>query len=244
MIAAGEIFAAWRDAPVCDLDEITGGWPALVLSPHPDDESLGFGGLIAESCARGNGIEVAVLTDGTGSHPNSRNYPAVRLAKLRATETINALTELGVGAEQITFLEAPDTRAPHEGADFDELASRLEGLVRKRGIRNILTSWRYDPHCDHEAAALLAAAVADVTGARLINAPIWGWTLPEDTQLPAPAPIAMRLDISAHLPAKRRAIAAHVSQLTDLIDDSPNGFRLEAKFLALFDRPWEVFLRT
>jgi hypothetical protein len=51
-----------------------------------------------------------------------------------------------------------------------------------------------------------------------------------------------RLDTTRHLPAKRRAIAAHRSQTTDLIDDDPNGFRLPDEFLALFTRPFEVFL--
>ena len=51
-----------------------------------------------------------------------------------------------------------------------------------------------------------------------------------------------RLDIARHLPAKRRAIAAHRSQTTDLIADDPAGFRMPPAFRALFDQPFEVFL--
>ena len=243
MITAGEIFQAWDEAPLSDVAAITAGGPTLVLAPHPDDESLGFGGLIATAAARGETIEVAVLTDGAGSHPNSRQYPPARLKQLRAAETIAALAELDVTPNHVTFLEAPDAAAPHHGPAFAVFLARIETLVHARAIRTILTTWRHDPHCDHEAAALLAMAATRATGARLWFAPVWGWTLPAATALPEPAGEALRLDITARLPAKRRAIASHVSQTTALITDSPDPFRLEDKFLALFDRPWEVFIR-
>ena len=44
------------------------------------------------------------------------------------------------------------------------------------------------------------------------------------------------------LDAKRRAIAAHRSQTTDLIDDDPDGSRLPEEFVGLFTRPYEVYL--
>jgi LmbE family N-acetylglucosaminyl deacetylase len=51
-----------------------------------------------------------------------------------------------------------------------------------------------------------------------------------------------RLDISAHLPAKRRAIAAHASQYGGIITDDPAGFQLPSDLLREFDSPWETFL--
>ena len=45
-----------------------------------------------------------------------------------------------------------------------------------------------------------------------------------------------------HLAAKRRAVAAHRSQFTRLIDDDPAGFQLPPELLALAFRPFEVFL--
>jgi hypothetical protein len=52
----------------------------------------------------------------------------------------------------------------------------------------------------------------------------------------------LRLDAKRHLPAKRRAVAAHRSQTTDLIADDPAGFRLPPEALALAFRPFELFL--
>ena len=90
-------------------------------------------------------------------------------------------------------------------------------------------------------ARTAVAALADV---RLHAYPVWGWTLPADTPLDEPAPQGGRLDIRPHLARKRRAIAAHRSQTTDLIDDDPKGFRLEPAMLARFDRPYEFFLEA
>jgi len=236
------MFRTWSHAPFCDLEFLTGGLPALILAPHPDDESLGFGGMIALARSRGAAVHVAILTDGTGSHPNSRTYPAPRLKRLREEETLRAVRELGLDAGDVTFLGAKDTAAPHWGENFTALASEIEVLMQRRGLRSILTTWQHDPHCDHEAASLLAAAVARATGYAHLAVPVWGWTLPGDQLLPGPMPAARRLDIGSCLPQKRRAIAAHVSQTTALISDADAAFRLEPEFLQLFDRQWEVFL--
>ena len=225
-----------------DLDGILAPGPLLVLAPHPDDESIGCGGLIALATERGREAHVAILTDGAGSHPESPSTPPARLRAIREAEARDAVAVLGVRPECLSFLGQPDARAPHDGAAFDAVASALRGLVRRHDVATILTTWRHDPHCDHEAAAKLAAAVAREMGIAHLAFPVWGWTLPADQPLAASPPRGARLDISAVLPAKRRAIAAHVSQTTTLISDSPYGFQLPAEFLALFDRPWEAFI--
>ena len=240
---AGEMLAVFEELPVRDLDDILAAGPLLVLAPHPDDESIGCGGLIATAIARGREVHVAILTDGTGSHPESPSTPPARLRAIREAEARNAVTILGVSADRLRFLAQPDAHAPHEGPAFEAIAADARDIVERHGIATILTTWRHDPHCDHEAASLLAAAVARRTGARQLEFPVWGWTLPRDRGLAAEPPKwGARLDISAVLPTKRRAIAAHLSQTTALITDSPYGFQLPAEFLALFDRPWEVFV--
>ena len=56
------------DVPAASADALLGGRPLLVLAPHPDDESLGCGALLAHGLA-GPGAHVACLTDGAASHP-------------------------------------------------------------------------------------------------------------------------------------------------------------------------------
>lgn len=239
---AAEAHAAMRALPVADLDAIDGGRTALVLAPHPDDESLGCGGLIAEACARGRPPLVLVLTDGAGSHPRSRAYPPARLAAVREAEARAAAAALGLPSGRIGFLRLPDTAAPTSGAGFDAAVRAILARAAGAGCGVLLAPWRHDPHCDHEAAHLMAAEAARRGGLPHLAYPVWGWTLPDDAVLPGDAPAGWRLDVARHLPAKRRAIAAHASQHGGLITDDPTGFRLPPTFLAMFNQPFETYL--
>ena len=73
-VTAGDCHRAWRELPEGSLNDIIGGGTCLILAPHPDDESLGCGGLIAACVAAGRSPLVVILTDGAGSHPNSRRF--------------------------------------------------------------------------------------------------------------------------------------------------------------------------
>ena len=214
-----------------------------MLAPHADDESLGCGGLIAEACARGRPPFVLVLTDGAGSHPGSRAYPPARLAALREAEARAAAAALGLPPGRVGFLRLPDTAAPTSGPTFDAAVRAILGRAAEVGCGLLLAPWRHDPHCDHEAAHLMAAEAARRSGLVHLAYPVWGWTLPDAAELPGEAPRGWRLDVARHLPAKRRAIAAHASQHAGLITDDPDGFALPARFLLLFDGPFETYLR-
>ena len=226
--------------PVAELDTILGGRTPLILAPHPDDESLGCGGLLAECAARGLPAAVLVLTDGTLSHPNSSEYPPARLRALREEEARRAIAALGLRAAHVGFLGLRDTQAPMQGAAFEAAVAAILTRLPAHGI--ILAPWAHDPHCDHEAAHFMAEAVAKRAGVPHLAYPVWGWTVPHETPLGGPVPKGWRLDIARHLPRKRAAIAAHASQYSDLIRDDPAGFRLPPGLLARFDQPWETFL--
>jgi LmbE family N-acetylglucosaminyl deacetylase len=243
MARAADVLATLRSLPFADYDAITGGKPVLVLAPHADDESCGCGGLIAEACERGRPIAVAVLTDGTGSHPHSRTYPPARLRAVRESEARAAVAALGLVPERIHFLGLPDTASPHEGPAFAHAADRIARLAREYSAGTLCATWVQDPHGDHVSAYRLAKAVCQETGARLLAYPVWAWTLPDEHGLPDAPVRGYRLDIARHLPAKRRAITCHRSQTTDLIADDPSGFRMPPAFRALFDAPYEAFIR-
>ena len=237
-----EALAHMRALPVRDLDDIVGDGAAVVLAPHPDDESLGCGGLIAESCARGRPPTVIFITDGSGSHPNSRMFPPERLRRTRAEEARAALRILGLTTpNNIAFLGLRDTAAPHLGRAFEEAVDSVAGIIPpgKRGA--IFAPWRNDPHGDHVATHRIAEAVARRLRLRHLSYPVWGWTLPPSGDLDGTINGA-RLDIGRHLAAKQRAIAAHRSQHGELITDDPDGVHLSNDMLAFFRTSFEVFL--
>ncbi|GCE88946.1 hypothetical protein MSKU15_0547 [Komagataeibacter diospyri] len=240
---AADLHAALRDLPVTPLAAIAPG-TALILAPHPDDESLGCGGLIAACCAAGQPPLVVIMTDGAASHPHSRQWPAVRLRAKRQCEARDAVACLGLAPDRLVFLGLPDAAAPHEGAVFDQMAARLAHLAATHGCTTVFAPWRADPHCDHEAAWKMGVAVRRLCGLTLLAYPVWGWLLPPDRDLDHDPPRGMRLDITAHLAAKARAISRHESQYGGLITDDPDGFRLPDTLLAALVTDFEVFIHS
>ncbi|MBU8537832.1 PIG-L deacetylase family protein [Falsiroseomonas tokyonensis] len=253
MKAGDWLRAAERDLPTgTDPAALLGpDGAALVLAPHPDDESLGCGGLIAACAAAGRRVTVVVVSDGAGSHPGSEAWPPPRLAALRQAETRAAVTELGLDAgRDLHFLGLPDRAVPWQGPAFDAALARLAQLAPARCT--ILAAWQHDPHADHATSFVLAQALQRrlAPGARLLAYPVWGlahahpvpgFPLPPPPGMPAP-PRGYRLDVRPWLPAKRRAIAAHRSQLGQVVRDDPVGFVLPQALLDLACRPQELFL--
>ena len=242
LLSAARVHAALRALPVSTLLAETGGAPILVIAPHPDDESLGCGGLIAQACAAGQAVSVLVLTDGTMSHPNSRTYPAARLRRLREAESREAARALGLNAGRIAFLGLPDSRAPRTGEAARRAAQAIAEHARACDAQTMLTTWQHDPHTDHLTASILARQAADMLGLALYEYPVWGLTLPPRRLLRTDPPSGFRLDVRAQLPAKRRAIACHRSQLGQVIEDDPAGFTLQPEFIARFTDTTETFI--
>ena len=243
-MTAADFFAAASRLPIGTLWDVTRGGGLVVVAPHPDDESLGCGGLIAAACAAGVPVRLVVVSDGVGSHPNSRRYPPARLRALREEETCRAAAALGLGAQAIRFLRLPDRRVPTVGAEADAASSTIAAAVREIGANTICVTWRHDPHCDHTASAILVdAAQAELGEARVLSYPVWGSTLQPDTDV-GPAPRGLRLDVSRHAVEKAAAIGAHRSQTTDLIDDDPAGFRLTHEMIVRLSGPYEILLES
>jgi LmbE family N-acetylglucosaminyl deacetylase len=89
----------------------------LVVSPHPDDGTLGAGGLIQRVLRLGGAVQVVFMTSGDGfpqgvalarhlQHPGAQDYRAYGM--LRQAEAQRALATLGVRAKDVLFLGFPD----------------------------------------------------------------------------------------------------------------------------------------
>lgn len=232
-----------RDAARLPFQSLTLQAPVLVVAPHPDDETLGCGGAIALLRSHNCPVSVLVMTDGTQSHPRSRKYPAPVLQQLRQQETLDALATLGVDRAAVTFLQLTDGAVPTL-ATLEQPQAACRAYLAAIAPKTIFLPWRHDPHPDHRATwQLIHSAIMGMRPApRLIEYPIWDWDTEQSGGLPNSAQVAgWRLDIQTVVSLKQRAIAAYQSQITDLIDDDPEGFRLTPEMLANFTRSWEVY---
>jgi LmbE family N-acetylglucosaminyl deacetylase len=145
--------------------------------------------------------------------------------------------------ERMHHLGLRDTAAPTEGPDFNRAVAVVSDVIEQTDAATLFVTWGGDPHCDHKAAALLANAVRDRYPSLAVWAyPVWGWHLPATTEVAAAPPQGCRIDIAEVRTIKRAAIDAHVSQMTDLIVDDPEGFRFTDETLAPFLGPQEYFI--
>jgi LmbE family N-acetylglucosaminyl deacetylase len=221
--------------------------PTVVIAPHPDDESLGCGGLLALLREADVPVWCVLVSDGSMSHPNSVKFPAAARQALRETELRLALTELGVDSHQLHLLRLPDGSVPTPETPAGAAAvQQLHALLGQIAPQTILCPWRRDPHPDHRAtSALVRAALAMLPHSpRLLEYLVWAWERAAPEDLPQPGEVTgWRLDVGSALRQKQRAIAAHRSQLAPgIIDDDPTGFLLSVDMLGHFAQPFEAYL--
>lgn len=240
--SAAAVLDRIRHLPQADLAEVMGGRPALVVAPHPDDESLGCGGLIAQAAALGLRVHIAVVTDGAASHPGSGTHGRDGLRQLRREETLDAAGVLGMPAECVSFLDIPDGRAPQRGRGAHAAGQRLASLARDIAAQTIFTSWNYDTHPDHVAAHRYAGIAARASQAALFSYPVWAWMLPGDTLMPNRRWQGFSIDITPQIAVKREAVLKHRSQTTSMIADDPSGFTLSGAQLAAMITSREFFI--
>ena len=218
--------------------------PTVIVAPHPDDESLGCGGLLALLRQASVPVQAVLVSDGTMSHPHSVKFPAAARQALREAELREALTLLGVSTDDLLLLGLPDSAVPtFDQPGFAEAVATLHAYLQRVQPATVLVPWRRDPHPDHRSTSQLVAAALVGLPIRRVEYVVWAWerAAPEDLPQPNEA-TGWRLDIGSVLSQKQAAIAAHRSQLAPgVIDDDPSGFLLSEQMLAHFAQPFEVY---
>lgn len=189
----------------------------VLLAPHPDDEILMAGGLLAGFRGREHELVLISATDGEASHPGSSHWSEHRLRRQRPLESRHALQQLDLDLGRLDWrrLHLKDGALPRDEAF---LLNHLNQLLRPDDL--LMATWSGDGHCDHEAVGRAAVQAARMRKAQCLEIPVWAWhwAQADDPRLPWPRAHRIQLD-EASLARKRKALAAHVSQL------EPDGLR-------------------
>lgn len=114
-LAASTALASGAGTPARPLD-VRAGERLLVLAPHPDDESIGAGGLVQAVLARGGSVRLVIVTAGDGYAPavELANDDPLRpgafldLGRRRLGEARAAARALGGDAIRVDDLGFPD----------------------------------------------------------------------------------------------------------------------------------------
>lgn len=238
---------------------------AVIIAPHPDDETLGCGGVASKKIAAGADVRFVFVTDGAASHAHQLDAGALR--RMRAGEALEAAARLGAGADRVTFLNVPDGHATEH---VSELSRQLAELLRAWQPQSVYVVHPGDPPPDHRAVHLGVSQAIRAYGRPLtvFEYPVWFWyhwpwvalagDLPgmwrrnavQTARTAAGIRALGRLnaiaDVSDVSEVKRRALAAHRSQ-TERPGDRPDWLVLgdlgRGDFLARLMSDYEAFMR-
>ncbi|WP_323792742.1 PIG-L family deacetylase [Nocardioides sp.] len=238
--------ATWQEHPSYGarplLDLTHHGEPCtrlVVLAAHPDDESLGAGGLIATAAAAGLSVYVALLTAGEASQYAAHGATRHALATLRLAEMENALARLAPD-NFLAFLGAPDGAVAESE---EQVARSLTDLLGDASRTLLAAPWRQDGHPDHDAAGRAAAHAARTSGARLVEYPLLAWTHRSPDELPWDDVLCLELS-PALQEQKAAAIRAHVSQVRPPPNNPDGAPPLSGRVLGHFHTPFEHYLEA
>jgi LmbE family N-acetylglucosaminyl deacetylase len=192
----------------------------LIVAPHPDDESLGTGGLLQRVFSQKIPVRIVFATDG-GNNPWAQRFwerrwqigpdERIRWGRRRREEAVAAICALGGKPDCAKFLNLPDlgtTGLLMQGRP--DLSDLISAEIRDWAPSVALIPAMHDAHPDHSALSVAFSIALDSPG----NLPIRVW---EYLIHPAVVPIARKqvklLLNSKEVACKRRAILCHETQV-------------------------------
>lgn len=225
-------------------------WPTrhgnvtLIVAPHPDDCTLGCGGLIRRRVAAAEDVRIVYLTDGAASHPGHPSLTPAELVVQRAEEIRLARKILGLNSVP-GFLGAPDGQLPQLApAARQRVVRALTDIIDAVRPAEIFVTARHDGSTEHQAAweiARDALAGSSHTRARLYEYVVWARWSPRLRlrSLFWPGTVhELRLS-SPELDTKLRAISTFRSQLLPTPPWTQSV--LPTGFIRMFTEPREYF---
>jgi LmbE family N-acetylglucosaminyl deacetylase len=222
LVTEEEWLKVLEESPIWDPPDL----PILLLAPHPDDETLAVGGLIASQRGRGIDVRVVAVTDGENAYKGASG-----LGSIRRREQEKALERLGVRPNNITRFEFVDSDV---ASGENQLLSRLLPLVSSD--THLIAPWKHDFHPDHEVCGRIAEQIARQTKARLTSYFFWTWHCGTKERIKDLDLVRFPLNRSS-IQAKSEALLCHRSQL-----EHPSGEPiLPSNFLQPARRSYEVF---
>ena len=201
---------------------------AVIVAPHPDDEVLGSAGIMRWLTDAAIPIEIVAVTDGEASHAASRRVGRDWLRVTRATERVEALERLELGALRVHRLGFADAAVAARRSDA------------RRPARHVLRC-----HHDHRRAMVRRrspgsrgsrAARAGSRPARA-GAGMWETAIWANARRDFVAAHVLRLGDFAT--TKRHAVAAFASQINCLGDGPEDGPVLSAADVRALVGPYE-----
>lgn len=197
-----------------DALAVSPGDVVVVVTAHPDDETLGIGGTLASLVEAGVEVHLVCATAGEAAF-DAAGLSTPLLGQLRTSELARAAEALGLHGVELVGL--PDGRVKDHEAQLTYRLSQV--LDEHTTTAHVLALWEHDPHPDHAAVGRAARAAGRTADVPVSGFPVWAfhWCDPAATPI---APGAAVVAVGPFAFAKRRrALRAHRTQLTQPADD-------------------------
>lgn len=234
-----------------DVTEEVATRSAVVLAPHPDDETLGCGALILRKRAAGTAVTVVVVTDGRHSHRSAAITPD-QLAARRREELREAAVRLQLSPDAVRWIDIEDGTV---AANEDRLVAIVEELLAELEPDELYATSADEPHPDHAAVGRAARrAAGSLPGVAVLEYPVWlweAWPLRPGNRLGSLWVAAVRLlgrravvvRTEGHLLAKLRALDAHQTQVARPVEvlDGEEWAVLPEPVMRAAGAPLEIF---
>lgn len=236
--AEGSVLRACASARSVELDALAPPGGLMIVSPHPDDETLGCGQALAAAAKAGRDIVVILLTDGEASRSDCDEVERNRLVALRRDELQDALSILAPGRRiRVQRMQLPDGCSAPCMLDTGRFENMLD-MARAMDCASIWSTWRGDQHCDHRTAATIGRRLAERLEIPFWSFPVWGRfgerAVGGDPRLFDHEPTAHR---------KRHAIQCYASQIDGEPLAHPDDFIMPPELVEHFAEHPEIFFR-
>ncbi|AWS00733.1 PIG-L family deacetylase [Metallosphaera hakonensis JCM 8857 = DSM 7519] len=129
----------------------------LVIAPHPDDETLCCGGILARHVERGDDVRVLIVTDGRYGAPTPELYGTDQLVRTRIEESRKATSKLGIPWENLVFMNFEDSRIKVLKA---EVEVKIKEVLNRLKPDLIYSPLPYDNHGDHSELGRIMVKLA------------------------------------------------------------------------------------
>jgi LmbE family N-acetylglucosaminyl deacetylase len=157
--------AEWRNALEAQPAWTPRRGPLLVVSPHPDDEVLGAGGLMRLWSTWDLPVTLLSVTDGEAAFPGWQDLRSRRRAELDC-----ALSVLSRSRIPVVRLGLSDGGGE---ANRPALHEALRALCDDRPT--LIAPYERDGHPDHETAGRTCLQIAQQHQLPIARYPIWAW---------------------------------------------------------------------
>ncbi|MCX5869809.1 MAG: PIG-L family deacetylase [Deltaproteobacteria bacterium] len=218
----------------------------MIIAPHPDDEVLGCGGLIAQASRKGVNVEVIILTGGGASHDNCCGISQEEVKRERRNLTKEALKTLGLNSNKITFLDWEDGKLPlSDHPDFDTRVDELAALLARLKPANIFCPHPFEGWSDHVAAQEITREAIKRSNVKttFYYYCVWFWlSMPLRKSLMCDWKNAVALDISDVYVQKQKAIKEYMGPCAPC--GNPWSGVLPEELMKAFEWEKELFFRV